>query len=178
LIHGKVNPGRGRRREELTLNRAIVVLTVAAWQAYVDDTTRAVLGTIKPPAGHPGMVDWNLIKANATTALGRFNTANSFNSLALFSRVGFDPLSSWTFRIPRLGGARKTYVPADAQDEIDQWLGIRHAIAHGSDLPSARVITGTSARGATLRLHDARNCIGSFSAVVGATAAEADIQFP
>lgn len=35
-IHGKLQTGRGRRHEQDALHRAGVVLTVAAWQAYVE----------------------------------------------------------------------------------------------------------------------------------------------
>lgn len=45
-IHGKLQAGRGRRYEQDALHRAGVVLTVAAWQAYVEKVIGEALDLI------------------------------------------------------------------------------------------------------------------------------------
>jgi hypothetical protein len=52
-IH-RTTRNRGRRFREPTLNRAMVVLTAAAWQAFVQDTTMAILSSLAVPHGDPG----------------------------------------------------------------------------------------------------------------------------
>jgi hypothetical protein len=49
IIHGKLQQGRGRRHEQDAIHRAGVVLTVAAWQAYIEKVlTEALLLTWAP----------------------------------------------------------------------------------------------------------------------------------
>jgi hypothetical protein len=50
---GHGGPAVGRRAEEVSLNRAIVVLAVASWQSVVQDLTTAVLDVSTPPPGSP-----------------------------------------------------------------------------------------------------------------------------
>lgn len=100
-LHSRTGPGR--RHHEPSLNRAVVVMTTAAWQSYVQDTTQAILDTLSVPPAHTGAPMFNLIKASTRTALGRFNTPNARNTLALFYQVGFDPSGAGASRsgLPR-----------------------------------------------------------------------------
>jgi hypothetical protein len=77
-IHKKLKQGKGKRTEELALNRAIVVLTVAAWQAYVQDITREAIDLLKPAA--PPLQTWNLLNAQASRAIQLFSTPNAEKS--------------------------------------------------------------------------------------------------
>lgn len=74
---------------ELALNRAVVVLTVAAWQAYVQDATRVAIDRLKP--GGPPQQSWNLTNAQASRAIHLFSTPNAENTRDLLLYAGFDP---------------------------------------------------------------------------------------
>jgi hypothetical protein len=115
-LHTHSQSGPGRRHRQPTLNRAAVVLTTAAWQAYVQDTTEAMLTALAVPPGHQGHQLYSLIWAASRMALGRFNSPNARNTLAIFGNVGFDPTQSWAFT---LGTPPRTYLSQAVRDEID-----------------------------------------------------------
>lgn len=172
-IHRALNQGRGRRFREVTINRAIVVLTVAAWQAFVEDLAEAVLDTIEPPVADPTRPAWVLVNALTRGALGRYNTPDVSNTRSLLANVGFDPHPSWVW-----GFGRGASTPATVSRRIDEWLRVRHAIAHGGDLPNVAVISRTTAGQPTLRLADAEECRDLFTRAAHASAAAAHMQFP
>ena len=179
----------GRRREEMALNRGAVVLAVAAWQTFVEETARGALETIGAGASSPL---FNLVKADTLSGIGRFNTPNSRNSLDLFLRVGFEPSLRWGVSIRwvlgRYGTGRtverkKTFTPAEARFELDAWLQVRHLIAHGRTFEATdghlkSVLSGKAKSGLTLWRADAERCIAFLEALAVATAAEASAQFP
>lgn len=57
--------GRGRRTEEVSINRAVVVITVATWQAAVQDLTLACLAQSEPPPTDPFLPAYKVIAARA-----------------------------------------------------------------------------------------------------------------
>lgn len=173
--HQGQNPNRGRRWHEVTLNRAVVVLVVAAWQAYVVDTTRGILETIAPPAGDPGIPLYRVVKAATRNAVRRFNTPDSRNSLDLFHTVGFDPEPNWRVTV---GTPARSLRPHEVRERVEQWLQVRHTIAHGAQLPELPIVSGRTQRGPSLHRRDAEACIEFFEALVDATANAADAQFP
>jgi hypothetical protein len=174
-FHRNSQAGKGRRHRQPTLNRAVVVLTAAAWQAYVQDTTAAILLSLEVPPGHQGHALFSLIRAATRTASGRFNTPNARNTLMLFDNVGFDPSPSWTFGI---GTPVRAYTTHDVRAEIDGWLDVRHSIAHGSALPATDLVSGRTQNGPNLHRSDAERCIEFFERLVQVTAAAADQPFP
>lgn len=169
-IHRSLNQGRGRRFREVTINRAIVVLTVAAWQAFIEDLSDAILETIEPPVGDPARPAWVLVNALTRGAIGRYNTPDVFNTRSLLANVGFDPQPSWTW-----GSGQGASRPATVARRIDEWLRVRHAIAHGAHVS---VISRTSSGNPTLRLADAEECRDLFVRAAHASAAAAHTQFP
>lgn len=172
-LHTRTGPGR--RHHEPSLNRAVAVMATAAWQSYVQDTTRAILDHLTVPSSHAGRPQFDLIKASTMTALGRFNTPNTRNTLTLFQHVGFDSRGGWSFSVP---SRPHPYSAENVEDEIDEWLKVRHTIAHGSLLPAIAIVSGRTQSGAKLWKADAQHCINFFGGVVAATAAEAQHQFP
>jgi hypothetical protein len=63
----------------------------------------------------------------------------------------------------------KTWTPADAEQRIDEWLKVRHAIAHGHPtLPQVEALNAIRHSGGnppadpTLRLVDAEQCVVFF----------------
>lgn len=120
---------QGFRALEPSLNRAVVVLAVAAWQAAVQDLTLSALDHAQPPGG-PGV--GALLRGHVVSEIGRFNTPNSGNSRALMKLIDFDPYPAWTWR--QMGGqgvGTITVSPARAAQITDSWLRLRHDIAHG-----------------------------------------------
>src|ERR1044072_5887760 len=96
-LHRRSQQGPGRRHHQPSLNRAAVVLTVAAWQAYVEDLTRAILACLEIPHGQEGHGQYRVIEVAVNNALRRFNTPDAKRSLNLLAEVGFDPRSNWSF---------------------------------------------------------------------------------
>jgi hypothetical protein len=174
-LHQHSQSGQGRRHRETTLNRAVIVLTAAAWQAYMQDSARAILADLAISHGSPGYAQYAVLRANTQNSLRRFNTPNARNSVNLLLDLGFDPQPSWTFVV---GTPPRPYNVAAVRGEIDDWLDVRHAIAHGFALPMKQVLTGMTKTGPSIRRNDAERCIAFFEQVVAVTAAAADSQFP
>ena len=78
------------------------------------------------------------------TALGRFNTPNTRNTLTLFQHVGFDSRGGWSFSVP---SRPHPYSAENVEDEIDEWLKVRHTIAQGSLLPAIAIVSGRTQSG-------------------------------
>jgi hypothetical protein len=172
-IHRDLNLGRGRRWREMTLNRAVIVLTVAAWQAYVEDLAHGILETVHPAAGAQGYGLWQLIKASTDSAVGRFNTPNAENTRLVLSNLGFDPQPHWNW-----GTGSAAVTPVIAAQRINEWLRVRHSIAHGDDLPAVGVISRKTGGAPTLTRANAEACTRFFTRLSDATTRAANNQFP
>jgi len=139
-IHRKLQKGRGRRHEQDAVHRAGVVLTVAAWQAYIEKVLKEGLGHIQkhianPPSGGPPpawALSGFLVRATAIkNSIRQFNTPNSENVQRLFKEsLEFDPWPSWTWHV-----SRRNWDSIECRNRTNVWLRIRHSIAHGFDLP-------------------------------------------
>ena len=170
--------GRGRRIEEVSINRAIVVITVATWQALVQDLTKTCLDQAAPLPGDPFLPTYRVIVGGVQQRIGGFSTPNAQNSRKLLQEVGFDPRPHWTWKQSAgKGRGRITLQPADVEAKMDQWLKVRHAIAHGHEhLPPVQVLQAVrSARSAptdpSLNLTDAIQCGSFFNRLVTCTGA-------
>jgi hypothetical protein len=141
IIHGKLQQGRGRRHEQDAIHRAGVVLAVAAWQAYIEKVLEEGLlhienhvtapagGAVPPPWATSGFL---LRKASIKKSIADFNTPNSENVRRLFKEtIDFDPWPAWTWR-----AQRRNWTSQVLRSRTNDWLRIRHSIAHGFDLPS------------------------------------------
>ena len=139
-IHGKLQQGRGRRHEQDAIHRAGVVLTVAAWQAYIEKVLNEGLSHIErqitAPVDGVAPPSWAtsgffLGKASIKKRIADFNTPNSENVRRLFREsLDFDPRPSWTWRVSRRDWDSRTF-----HVRTNDWVKIRHSIAHGFDLP-------------------------------------------
>lgn len=139
-IHGTLQAGPGRRHEQDAIHRAGVVMTVAAWQAYVEKIIPEALDVIgadiRDPAAVPPAPTWSrnsflLHCAAVQIQIKKFNTPNAANTRDLLkASFGFDPLPFWVWHQgPRQWDNKRT------RKRTEDWVRIRHTIAHGYALP-------------------------------------------
>jgi hypothetical protein len=178
---GYGGPAQGRRSKEVSVNRAVVVVTVAAWQAAVQDMVLAAI-----EAGIPGpdslltQQTYSIVAGRARGNVGGFNTPNPENTRQLLLEVGFDPRPFWTWS--QMGGQGVgvlTLTPHDVEQRMREWLRLRHDIAHGNDsLSRVNVLLTVREKvnppddwQPTIRLVDAEACMAFFRRVADLTAA-------
>lgn len=177
---------RGLRTLETSLNRAVVVLAAAAWQTAVQDLTMSALDHHQPAGG---MGVGPLLRGQVQQQIAGFSTPNAENSRALMKLVDFDPFPLWTWT--QHGGRATgmvTITSSEASTGINEWLRLRHDIAHGHPtLSVVSVLEGVRQAVSTfltanpnaqrkaaldhlkatgfqpsLRLKDAERCVGHF----------------
>lgn len=90
----------GRRIKEVSVNRAVVVLAVASWQAVIQDYVHAILDLSRPSAGSTAITSatYSIMAGRAQTEVQAFATPNAQNCRRLLQGVGFDPRPHWTWR--------------------------------------------------------------------------------
>lgn len=157
-IDQRAGGGRGRTRMvESSVNRAVVVLAIASWQAFVQDATRLLLDRRMPQQADQNYGFARLIEGQVLRELARFSTPNAENTRNLLQLVGFDPRPYW--RWERLK-------PTQVEQQLRDWLSIRHAIAHGDEeMPPVAVLEAVREKkgqygpaGPSIRAADARGC--------------------
>ena len=122
-IHSQLRTGNpGRQFGLASLNRAAVVISVSAWESYVEELMRECLQALCPPV--PPMGNWPALNAFILGEVGRFNTPNAGNVANMINRcLGLiDVRISWVW---------KNCTAAQAENLLDEALGHRHEIAHG-----------------------------------------------
>ena len=186
-VHRNLNDGPGRRRgPALTLNRSAIVLAVAAWQAYVEDVALAIVVGLAPQSGTRLAATYRLVKSHVEARVKLLSTPNSGKTKELLALVSFDPTSAWgvSFEWERQRSARHgsmrtsiTLTPAAAIVELDRWMKLRHAIAHGNPLDArgayAYLLTGLAQGRPVVNRRDADRCAAFLAALVEATTEEA-----
>ncbi|PVB44282.1 hypothetical protein [Mycobacteroides abscessus] len=186
LVHQRAGTGsRGRRRVETSVNRAIVVIAIASWQAVVQDMTRFLLDHSMPGQSDPQYGVARLIHGQVMRVLGSFSTPNAENTRQLLQSVGFDPRPHWTWANGARGSREVVLRPADVEEQLRDWLKVRHAIAHGDEkLPEVNVLQAvrqnqvSSQDGPTIRLYDAKQCIAFIRKLAGVTLAGLESELP
>ncbi len=187
--HG--GPNQGRRDREVSINRAVIVLTVAGWQAVVQDCTLACVDMSAPAPGGPvSTATYALLAGRVRKEVADFSTPNAQNVRRLLLGAGFDPRPHWTWtQHSGQGQGMQTWHPQDVDRRIDEWLRLRHAIAHGHDalpqveaLQCVRLNANNPPADPTLRLVDAEQCLAFFRRVARlsgtALAAHLGVQSP
>ena len=77
-IHARLRTGGpGRQYGLASLNRAALVMSVSAWESYVEELMRESVQALGPPA--PPLGAWPAWNAYVMGLLGRFNTPNQAN---------------------------------------------------------------------------------------------------
>ncbi|MDJ1134668.1 hypothetical protein [Streptomyces iconiensis] len=137
--HGKNK--RGFRTKEPSLNRAVVVLAVASWQAVMQDLVRACIDLSKPSDDGPLPPGaYGLLRGRLLDEVNNFGTPNAENTRKLLVAVGHDSWPYWTWRQAWGKAGPRTVTPAQARAQISEWLAIRHAIAHGDQSLAAKSV--------------------------------------
>lgn len=176
---GYGGPGQGRRHEEVSINRAVVVLAVASWQSAIQDYTLSCVELSAPPPGSPlTPASYAVLAGRVKKEVGDFSTPSAENVRRLMVGAGFDPRPHWTWsQHAGQGQGMKVWTPADADKRINEWLQVRHAIAHGHyTLPSVDALQairrspGRQLADPQLRLVDAEQCLAFFRRLVHLTA--------
>lgn len=176
---------RGRRTTETSVNRGTIVLAVAAWQAFVQDTAVALrdkaMAELNAVSSAPrlaaAMSNWN---TDFSAALEKFSTPGPDQTCSLLMRIGFNPRPNWTWtQNGGRGNASVVVQPVHVAKVITQWLRVRHDVAHGhTTIHSLAVLTAVrdpktsdkAKQAPTLRLTDAIDCVAFFRSIVRLTA--------
>lgn len=113
-------PGRNSRVS--AMNRAVVVMSVSAWEAFIEELIRVSLEALRPTTPNLGI--WPALNASARSQLGRFNTPSSDNVRSLISdTLGLpDVRTSWVWQ---------NCSSAQAVQRLGVAMSLRHQIAHG-----------------------------------------------
>jgi hypothetical protein len=173
-IHARIQEGRGRRHRQEAIHRAGVVLTVAAWQAYIEKVAIEALEKIERRIGLDedggptpawARASFKFRKPAVTKTVGDLSTPNSQNVWRLFDwSFGFDVRPHWAWNSPR-----RTWNSSFFASRTDEWLRIRHSIAHGNDLPDNLPWIKNASGTARLTLDLLRECKRHFRELVRRT---------
>jgi hypothetical protein len=112
----------GRQLRVAVLNRAVVVMCVSAWEAYIEELVREALIVLRPVTPPLGL--WPVLNASIRGQLGRFHTPNMENVRMLVSdAVGLQDIQySWTWQ---------NCTSPQAMQRLADAMTLRHQIAHG-----------------------------------------------
>ena len=112
----------GRPFRVTALNRAVVVICVSAWEAYIEELVREALTILRPPAPPLGL--WPALNATVRGQLGRFNTPSTENIRLLISdALGLQDI--------QLSWAWQNCTSVQAVQRLAHAMTLRHQIAHG-----------------------------------------------
>ena len=105
-----------------SLNRAVVVTCLSAWEAYVEGVVKEAVESFRPD--EPNRTIWQSINASTRSAVGRFNTPNVENvDRLLADSIGQQNVSAaWAWR---------NCTVQQARDRLTEAITLRHQIAHG-----------------------------------------------
>jgi hypothetical protein len=97
--HARLRTGQPGRQYGLTsLNRATVVMSISAWESYIEELMRDCLQALRPAA--PPLSAWPALSTYVTGLLSRFHTPNASNVANLIHNcLGLpDIRTSWTWQ--------------------------------------------------------------------------------
>lgn len=121
--HSELRSGTpGRQYGLASLNRAVVVMSVSAWESYIEELIRESVQLLQPPALPPGT--WQVLNSFVLGLLRNFNTPNRENVERLIRNcLGFpDVHLSWNWQ---------KCTTQQAIQRLTDAMNYRHQIAHG-----------------------------------------------
>jgi len=124
LAHEQLRTGRRGRQWGLgALNRAVVVMCVSAWEAYVEEIIIESINAVRPAVGVPPG-NWGGLNMSARSLIGRFNNPNVDQvRMVISDALGLPDITTfWLWR--KCDAAR-------ARELLTEALRFRHQIAHG-----------------------------------------------
>ncbi|RYE07394.1 MAG: hypothetical protein EOP22_18020 [Hyphomicrobiales bacterium] len=169
-IHEKMQRGRGRRHEQDALHRAGVVLIVAAWQSYVERVLGEALDIIGDNVTAAGAPLWGrqmyvLRRKQIDASIKKFNTPKDDNVRDLFlESLGFNPWPHWGW----VAGTRN-WTSETTRTRTNDWVNVRHAIAHGFEFPNKDFLRGRYNLAPHLTLQLLKDCKKHFIYLVDKT---------
>jgi len=121
--HERLRTGLAGRQYGLgALNRAVVVMCVSAWEAYVEEIMKECLESLKPPSPPLGL--WPAHNASVRSLVGRFNNPDTQHTVGLVRDcIGMPDVTTywhWTRTSPER-----------AKERLEEAIKLRHQIAHG-----------------------------------------------
>lgn len=156
-IHGNLAAGRGRRHRQDALHRAGVVISIAAWESYVEAVLKEAIEAIRPAAGSPlpAILVHRIAERDANKKVSEFNTPNAENVRRLFQEhLDFDPWPHWIW----VAGTRRNWNSDFMRTRLNEWLKIRHCVAHGAPFPTTIAMLRNSHGGYSIRLEHLQDC--------------------
>lgn len=174
-IHGKLQSGQGRRHEQEAIHRAGVVMMVAAWQSYVEklimegvsslELNAGLMATTTPPVPAWARHAFALRRAEIAIDVKKFNTPNDTGVRDLLMRgLEFNPWPIWCWH----AGPRQ-WESKEIRDNLNNWVLIRHSVAHGFPLPASIAWLKDSHGRARLTLSLLKECKRFFEHLVAQT---------
>lgn len=121
--HTQVRTGNpGRQYGLAALNRAAVIMSVSAWESYIEELMRESVQALHPAA--PPLGAWPALNAYVTNQLGRFHTPSPANVERLIREcIGLTSIqNAWTWQ---------NCTSAQAIQRLTDVMTYRHQIAHG-----------------------------------------------
>jgi hypothetical protein len=120
--HSQLRTGNpGRQYGLASLNRAAVIMSVSAWESYIEELMRESVQVLQPvlPLGA-----WQVVSAYVTELLRSFNTPSRENVVRLIRNcLGLaDVHLAWTWQ---------NQTSAQAVQRLTDAMTYRHEIAHG-----------------------------------------------
>lgn len=120
----------GSRADAQLFYHASLAMSVATWDAYLNDIVREFFSVIANPLDQQFGAMTDLSRQFASTALDKFNTPNFENSRTLLVRcTGYDPYADWAW-------PNRSMTVLQVNERLNQVLKVRHAFAHGSPVPA------------------------------------------
>jgi hypothetical protein len=121
--HAQLRTGNpGRQYGIASLNRAAVIMSVSAWESYIEELVRESVQALQPVG--PNLGAWPALNVFVTAQLNRFHTPNTAN----VTRLIHDCLGLANVH---LAWSWQNCTPVQAAQRLDSAMQARHRIAHG-----------------------------------------------
>ncbi len=121
--HTRLSDGGSLSSDKLrALPRAVVVMCVSAWEAYIEEVVREAVRVARPTAAPLGV--WSALDSFVQKSADRFNTPNAENVRTLIANaIGLPDIRTvWSW---------VRYPPIRSSAELAVAMKFRHEIAHG-----------------------------------------------